>query len=154
VKRSYTGMLLSMLAVFASGIGVGALGYHSYTVKTVAATTTTQPPRRSPEEWRKAYVEELRQRLQLDAKQVGDLNTILDDTRSQFHSLKNRQKKEADELREQIRSDQRNKVTAMLKPEQRDDYVKFWEERDRKMKADMAAREQAAKAAQAGKAGN
>src|SRR4051812_25324084 len=39
VKRSSTGVLLSMLAVFGSGIGVGALGYHSYSVKTVSATT-------------------------------------------------------------------------------------------------------------------
>jgi len=151
VKRSSTSILLSTLAIFASGIGVGALGYHSYSVKTVSATTGSQQPRRSPEEWRKAYVEELRQRLQLDAKQVGGLNLILDDTRSQFHALKSRQKKEADQLRDQIRSDQRSKVTAMLKPDQRDEYAKFWEERDRKMKADQAAREQAAKA---GKAGN
>jgi len=151
VKRSSTGVLLSMLAVFGSGIGVGALGYHSYSVKTVSATTATQQPKRSPEEWRKAYVEELRQRLQLDSKQVGDLNSILDDTRTQFHALRTRQKKEADELRDQIRSEQRNKVTAMLKPVQRDEYTKFWEERERKMKADMAAREKAEKA---GKAGN
>jgi hypothetical protein len=156
VKRSQLGMLLSMFAVFASGICVGAFGYHSYTVKTVAATTGTQPPKRTPEEWRKIYVEELRSRLQLDGKQITDLNTILDDTRSQFHALKNRQKQEADQLREQIRSDQTNKVRAMLKPEQRDEYEKFRDERDRKMKADMAAREQAEKAAkaQAGKAGN
>jgi hypothetical protein len=151
VKRSSTSILLSTLAIFASGIGVGALGYHSYSVKTVSATTGSQQPRRSPEEWRKAYVEELRQRLQLDSKQVGDLNSILDDTRSQFHALKTRQKQEADQLRDQIRSDQRSKVTAMLKPGQRDEYTKFWEERDRKMKADQAAREQAAKS---GKAGN
>ena len=139
-----------MLAVFASGIGVGALGYHSYTVKAVAATSGTQQPKRSPEEWRKAYVEELRQRLQLNTTQIGDLNTILDETRSQFHALRTRQKQEADQLRDQIRADQRAKVTAMLKPEQRDEYAKFWEERDRKMKADQAAREQAAKAAKAG----
>jgi hypothetical protein len=137
-----------MLAVFASGIGVGALGYHSYTIRTVMAT-----PKRSPEEWRKMYVEDLRQRLQLDAKQVGDLNTILDETRTQFHALRSRQKTEADLLRDQIRMDQRNKVTAMLKPEQRDEYHKFWEERDRKMKAEMAAREQAEKK-KSGKAGN
>ena len=150
MKRSQLGMFLSMLAVFASGIGVGALGYHSYTVKTVAATTGSQQPKRTPEEWRKAYVEELRQRLQLDSKQVTNLNTILDDTRSQFHALKNRQKSEADQLRDQIRSDQREKVSAMLNADQRSEYAKFWEERERKMKADQAAREQAAKAAKAG----
>ena len=153
MKRSLVGMLLSMFAVFASGIGVGALGYHAYTVKTVTATTGSQQPRRSPEEWRRHYVEELRQRLHLDAKQVTDLNVILDDTRSQFHALKSRQKKEADQLREQIRTEQTNRVRAMLNPAQRDEYEKFREERERKMKADQAAREQAQKA-QAGKAGN
>jgi hypothetical protein len=151
-------MLLSMFAVFASGICVGAFGYHSYTVKTVVATTGTQQPKRSPDEWRRIYVEELRQRLRLDETQVKSLNTILDETRSQFHALKNRQKQEADQLREQIRADQTNKVRAMLLPPQKAEYEKFREERDRKMKADQAAREQAEKAqaakAQAGKAGN
>lgn len=146
-------MLMSLFAVFASGVGVGALGYHSYTVKTVAATTNAQPTRPSPDEWRRRYVEELRQRLQLDTTQVSDLNRILDETRSQFHALKSRQKKEADTLREQIRSEQTSKVRAMLKPTQLGEYEKFREERDRKMKAEQAARE-AARAAQSGKAGN
>jgi hypothetical protein len=146
-------MLLSMFAVFASGIGVGALGYHAYSVKTVAATTGGQEPRRSPEEWRKFYVEELSRRLQLDSAQVGSLNSILDDTRNQFHALKNRQKMEADQLRQQIRSDQTDRVRAMLNPAQVVEYEKFREERERKMKADQAAREQAAKA-QGSKAGN
>jgi len=154
VKRSYSGMLLSMLAVFASGIGVGALGHHLYTVKTVSATTSVQPPKRTPEEWRRIYVSEMQQRLQLDEKQLTGLNTILDDTRTQFHSLKDKQKKESD----QLRAEQTNKIRAMLSPPQRSEYEKFREERDRKMKAEQAAREQAAKEqaskAQAGKAGN
>lgn len=152
MKRSHTGMLLSMFAVFASGIGVGALGYHSYTIKTVVATTGAQQPQRTPDQWRKAYVDELQTRLQLDAKQVADLNGILDDSRSQLHALRDRQKKEADQAREQIRTDRTNRVRALLNPTQREEYEKFREERDRKMKAEQAARE-AAKA-QAGKAGN
>lgn len=153
MKRSNASLLLSMFAVFASGIGVGAFGYHSYTVTSVAATTGAQQPKRTPEQWRKIYVEELRTRLQLDDTQLSGLNTILDDTRSQFNALKNRQKQEADQLRQQIRSDQTDKVNAMLNPVQREEYARFREERDRKMKAEQAAREQAAKA-QTGKAGN
>ena len=42
VKRSQLGIILSLFAVFGSGIVVGAFGYHSYTTKTVSATA--QPP--------------------------------------------------------------------------------------------------------------
>jgi hypothetical protein len=149
VKRSYWGVVLSLVAVFASGIGVGALGYHSYTVKTVAATTLNQPPKLTPQEWRQQYIQELRTRLELQDTQVSGLNAILDETRSRVHELKDRHKHEVD----QMRADQQNKVRAMLDAKQLAEYEKFREERDRKMKAEQAAREQAEKA-RAGKAGN
>ena len=120
-------------------------------MKTVAATGTQQP--RRPDEWRRNYIEEMRTRLHLDAAQVVSLNAILDETRSEIHALKSRQKKESDQLREEIRAKQTNKVRAMLTPAQVPEYELFREERERKMKADLAAREQAAKA-QSGKAGN
>jgi len=146
VKRSYWGMVLSMIAVFASGIGVGALGYHSYTVKTVSATTGIQPVKRNPEEFRRMYVEELRSRLSLKESQVATLNAILDDTRNQFHALKGKQKQEADTLR----AAQQDKIRAMLEKPQVTEYEKFREERDQRMKAEQAAREKAAQA-QSGK---
>jgi hypothetical protein len=134
-----------MFAVFGSGIVLGAYAYHSYTVKTVTATVES-PARKSPDQWRREYVATLSKRLTLDEQQVGSLNAILDDTRSQFKQLKERHKSEAD----QLKMAQTNKVRAMLNPSQLSEYEKFREERDRKVKAELAAKEQATKAAKAG----
>jgi hypothetical protein len=134
-----------MFAVFGSGILVGAYAYHSYSVKTVKATVES-PARKSPEQWRREYVAMLSKRLTLDDKQVGSLNGILDDTRSQFKQLKERHKAEADHLK----GAQTDKIRAMLNPTQLAEYEKFREERERKMKAEQAAKDQAAKAAKAG----
>jgi hypothetical protein len=143
-------MVLSLVAVFASGIGVGALGYHSYTVRTVNATTTlNQPAKPTPQEWRRQYVQELSSRLQLKDDQISSLNTILDQTRSRVHELKGRHKQEMEDMR----ADQQNKIRSMLDAKQLTEYEKFRQERDLKMKAEQAAREQAEKARQ-GKAGN
>jgi hypothetical protein len=135
-----------MFAVFGSGIAVGAYAYHSYSLKTVKATAAEGPGRKSPEQWRREYVGLLSKRLTLDEKQVVSLNSILDDTRTQFKQLKERHKSEAD----QLKMTQTNKVRAMLNPVQLSEYERFREERDRKMKAELAAKEEAAKAAKAG----
>jgi hypothetical protein len=142
-------MVLSLVAVFASGIGVGALGYHSYSVRTVNATTLNQPAKPTPQEWRRQYVQELRTRLGLTDEQISGLNAVLDQTRSRVHELKGRHKTEM----EQMRADQQTKIRAMLDAKQLTEYEKFRQERDLKMKAEQAAREQAEKA-RAGKTGN
>ncbi|MBD0326722.1 MAG: hypothetical protein ICV68_09835 [Pyrinomonadaceae bacterium] len=134
-------IVLSMFAVFGSGILVGAYAYHSYSVKTVSATVES-PARKSPEQWRREYVGMLSKRLTLDEKQVGSLNAILDDTRNQFKQLKDRHKSEAD----QLKTTQTNKIRTMLNPTQLAEYEKVREERDRKLKAEQAAKEQSAKA--------
>ena len=63
MKRSQLSVILSMFAVFCSGIAVGAYGYHSYSAKTVVATGKRPL---TPEEWRKKYIEEVRTRVRLD----------------------------------------------------------------------------------------
>ena len=145
MRGSQLSVVLSMFAVFGSGIVVGAYAYHSYTVKTVKATVEA-PARKTPDQWRREYVAMLSKRLTLDEKQVGSLNAILDDTRSRFKELKDRHKSEADQLK-MVQSD---KVRAMLNSTQLAEYERIREERDRNVKAELAAKEQAAKAAKAG----
>jgi hypothetical protein len=140
VKRSQLGIILSLFAVFGSGIVVGAFGYHSYTAKTVSATTGPPAKKDSPEEWRRKYVSELKTRLNLDDSQLKQLNAILDDTRERFKVLKERQKQETDE----VRGNHTERVRAMLRPEQLSAYQLFRDERDRKIK-EQAAKEKAAK---------
>jgi hypothetical protein len=147
MKQGQISIVLSLLAVFASGMAVGAFGYHKYALKTVSATVKPQV-KSTPEEWRRKYVEEMRSRLQLDDNQVTRLHTILDDTKSRFIDLKQRSKQET----EQIKTEQSQAIRAMLSPSQAPEYDRFREERARKMK-ENAAREKAAKEA-AAKAGN
>ena len=111
---------------------------------------TGKPPLSDPEEWRKKYVEEVRTRVHLDDTQVVSLNSILDETKARFKSLKDRQKQEQKHETDRIRSEQNEKVRAMLKPEQRPEYDSFREERERRMK-EQAAKNEAAKKQQNGK---
>src|SRR5216683_935097 len=82
--------VLSTLAVFCSGVVLGALGYRLYS----APTVVTAPAKLSPEEWRKKFVGEMQTRLHLDANQTTQLNTILDETRKQFDDARQRGREE------------------------------------------------------------
>jgi hypothetical protein len=148
VKRSQINVILSLLAVFASGIVVGAFAYHSYSANTVSAIVVNQPAKKDPADWRRQYIEEISARLQLDPTQLGHLNGILDETKARFKILKERHKKETDE----IKAAQTEEIRAILTPTQRPEFEKFREERLNRMK-EIAAKEQAAKQ-QGTKAGN
>jgi uncharacterized membrane protein len=130
MKRSQLTVALSLLAVFCSGAVVGAFGHRLYAVRSVAADLRT-PPRPSPEDWRKQYVQELTTRLKLEQPQVAQLNTILDNTRDRFRLMKEKSKPEAD----QIRQDQRNSVRSMLNALQQSEYDRILQERDDKRRA-------------------
>jgi hypothetical protein len=139
VKRSHINIILSLLAVFGSGIAVGAFAYHSYTAKTVSARVDG-PVKRDPQEWRRQYLEEISSRLQLDPTQLGHLNGILDETRARFKGLKERHKKEIDD----VKAAQTEQIKSILTPDQKPEFDKFREERERRMR-EIAARQQAAK---------
>jgi hypothetical protein len=147
VKRSQVSIILSLFSVFGSGIVVGAFAYHSYSSKTVSARVEQPPVKSDPQEWRRKYIEEISTRLQLDPTQLGHLNGILDETRDRFKALKERHKKETDE----IKAAQTEEIRAILTPVQRPEYEKFRDEREKRMKA---ARELEAAKQQGTKAGN
>src|SRR4051812_25425313 len=128
MKRSTLIIALSMFAVFVSGIAVGGVGYRLYTVKSVAANTPAPP--RSPEEFRKRYIGELDSRLKLEPEQTQKLNTILDQTRSQYHAEKERSKAEM----KRIHDGQVEQVRAILTDSQKPIYEKFHQEREAQMK--------------------
>lgn len=128
MKRANLSVTLSMLAVFSSGILVGAIGHRLYAVRTVIADRDKPPGRPSPEEFRRRYVEEMKTRLQLDQTQLAQLNRILDDTREKFRAMKERQRPQAD----QIKEEQRSNIRAMLNASQRPEYEKMLEEREKR----------------------
>ena len=110
MKRSQLGVILSLFAVFGSGIVVGAFGYHSYTTKTVSATAA---PRQTRGVAKKVH-RRVAHSIHLDSSQLTQLNSILDETRERFKVLKEHQKQETDE----VRASHTEKVRAMLRPEQ------------------------------------
>ena len=125
MKRTQYTLILSLLLVFASGTVVGAFGLHLYEAKTVTATS-----RKSPDDFRRAYVEDLRTRLGLNVEQVVKLNTVLDQTRAQYKDVRDRMKPDMN----RIKSEQIEKVNSMLSPEQQQKYEVFRTEQSNKAK--------------------
>jgi succinate dehydrogenase flavin-adding protein (antitoxin of CptAB toxin-antitoxin module) len=123
VLKSKLSAGLYLALVFASGILVGGFSHQLY----VASKVVAGPPR-NPDEWRKRYVNELRDKVKLDDAQVQRLQAILDETRQRFHNLREQQKP----LGDAIQAEQINKIRAMLRPEQREAYEQVRAERERK----------------------
>jgi hypothetical protein len=113
-----------MLAVFVSGAVVGALGHRLYTVRTVDAA----PQRRSPAEFRRQYINDMRGRLQLDDAQAARLEEVLDRTRARFREFNEKHKPELTEIQET----QVHEIEGFLRPEQQTLYEQYRKERERK----------------------
>jgi len=95
----------------------------------VDAKALPQPPK-SPEDYRKKYLEEMKTRLQLQPEQSQKLNAILDQTRTLFKAEKERGKA----AMKTIHDGQVEQVKSILSDTQQAEYRKFQEERDAKMK--------------------
>jgi hypothetical protein len=132
MKRSRLSAALYLLLVFVSGVLVGGFGYRLYTMSSVRAGP---PERRSPEDYRKKYVSELRSRLKLDDDQVRQLEIIMDDTGQRFRELRERtepQVKAIEKEQKAIQEQHRDKVQAMLRPDQTAEYQKMLVEREKR----------------------
>jgi len=132
MKRSTLTVALSLLAVFASGIVVGVVGDRYFAQPQRAA----QRGPRSPDEYRRAYVEEMSKRLKLTPGQLNQLNQILDETREQFRQLREKQRPEVRALQEK----QTERINAILTPEQREEYARMRKEREEKRKREEKER--------------
>lgn len=132
MRRSNGVLTLSLLLVFASGIVVGVAGDRYLAGSRKAASSL----RRTPEDYRRIYVEEMNRRLKLTAEQVEQLNRILDETREQFRQLRERQRPEVKALQEA----QTAKINAILTPGQQEEYERMRKEREEKRKREEKAR--------------
>ena len=130
MSRTQTSLALALLLVFASGIAVGGFGYHLYTAKSVEAISA-----RSPEQLRKDYVSEMKQRLKMTDSQISQMNVVLDQTRLQFKEVRDRMKPDMN----RIKSEQIEKINSFLSPDQLKDYEKLRVERDLKAKQKASA---------------
>ncbi len=78
MPKSKVSAFLSVLLVFASGAAMGAVGYRLYVVKTVVSSV--QPPTKkkmSPDEMRKRIVSHLKEAVNLNDEQLGEVQKIL-----------------------------------------------------------------------------
>lgn len=126
MKRSNLTIALYLLLVFAGGVAVGGFGHRLYTVNTVSATTK----RKTPEEYRRAYMQEMKQRLRLTDSQAVEIEKVLDATRDRYREFRERTKPEVDK----IQADQTGGVRLILSDEQMQEYDKMRAERDAKRK--------------------
>jgi hypothetical protein len=111
--------------VFLSGALVGSLSYRLYAMNTVSASSGL--PKASPEEFRRHYIEGMRAKVNLDDKQIEQVNQILDETRAQFDQM--RAKMRADG--EAIQNQQVAKITTILSEDQKPNYAAFRAEREK-----------------------
>lgn len=126
MKRPQWQITLSLLAVFISGVLVGAFAFRLYTVRTIEAA-----PPSTPEAYRRRYVAEMKARLSLDDSQTVRLNQILDQTRARAAEVKRRYKPDMD----QIHAEQVQDIRTMLNVSQTAEYEKYLREREQDQKA-------------------
>jgi hypothetical protein len=107
----------------------GALG-DRYTLR--ARLHPENHPHQSAESFRKAMVEDLTKRLNLDSQQVARLQQILDDSRKEFQDFRERHKDEMKSMHDR----QHVRIMALLRPDQRVIYDKIEAERQARMERD------------------
>jgi len=125
MPKSKLSAVMYLGLVFLSGALVGSLSYRLYAMNTVIAGSGA--PKASPEEFRRHYIEGMRAKVNLDEKQIEQVNQILDETRAQFDQM--RAKMRADG--EAIQNQQVSKITAILSEDQKPNYAAFRAEREK-----------------------
>jgi hypothetical protein len=131
MKRSSFSTWIYLLLVFASGAALGVFSDHLYTTKTVLAKSVAT--KNDPNEYKRKYIDEMRTRLKLDAKQVESLGQILDDARNQMRDLHEKYKPEMTS----IHNAQVGRVKGILTDAQLADYQKMLDEREAKRAAEQ-----------------
>ena len=126
MKRSNLTIAMYVLLVFSGGVAVGGFGHRLYTVKTVSATSK----RKTPEDYRRAYMAEMKQRLNLTDAQAVNVEKTLDATRDRYREFRERTRPEMDK----IQSDQTSTIRSILSEEQMREYDKMRAEREAKRK--------------------
>ena len=116
--------VLCLAGVFAAGALFGVVAHSIYSQRAASAA-----PSSAPKDVRARYLTRLEGRLSLSAAQREQVSGILDESGERFRSLRDRIEPEF----ESIRHIQRQKIMALLSPEQQAEYQKVIEEQRRRM---------------------
>ena len=122
MRRTTLTTALYLALVFLSGAVVGAFALRLYTLKSGSASNP-----KTPEEYRRQYVAEMRTRLKLTEQQVSQLVPILDETRGRYHELKEKNRPAL----KVIQDDQVAKIRSILNGDQIAEYEKLRVEREK-----------------------
>jgi hypothetical protein len=130
VKRWSLPIALYLFVVFVSGAVVGALGYRTYNPPTASSNA------KSPEEWRRQYLSELRTRVGMTEDQLRKVEGMLDETRTRFRDAREKHNDAVKQIGDQYRT----MVRSILTPEQLPKYEQFRVEREQRMKQQQPKR--------------
>jgi len=113
-----------VIVVFLLGALLGGVGNHVWGDRVWGKQTSPAHPTRDQ------LVSSLTHELQLDAGQQQQLGVIIDDTRAQIHAVY----APADAQRETLRQGGRNRIRAILTPEQKPKFEAFMQNLDEQRK--------------------
>lgn len=124
MPRSRLTIALYLVLVFASGILVGIESDRLY------ATTSTARANNSPQsmsEFRKRYLDGMRNQVGASGEQIVEINNILEDTKRKVEQLTATEKP----LHDKIQQEHIDQIKALLTPEQRARYEDWRAARER-----------------------
>ncbi len=127
MRRSRLTVALYLALVFVSGVLLGGLGLRFYATQSVRASRPPLPP----DQARRQYVEEMRNRLKLRQDQFQQLTEILSTTHERFRALRKKWAPEVKSIQEQ----QVTAIRAILDDGQKSEYEKMRRERDQRQGA-------------------
>jgi Spy/CpxP family protein refolding chaperone len=117
---------LLVVVVFVLGVLLGGVADHLFGARVIGSLT---PPRT-----RDQLIGQLTSQLSLTPDQQKQLTSIVDDTRTQWHALY----APLDAQHEQIRQQGRDRIRAILTPEQKPKFEDFMQRLDEQRKRDQS----------------
>ncbi len=136
--KSRLSAVLSLILVFASGALLGALSHRAYTMRMTSSAANPAPRRGNPGDWRKHVVPVMCDRLKLDDAQKAQLNKILDDVDAEFAQTRSKWNAE----NRAIGDGMVERITAMLRPDQKELYSQWRAEREERRRRMAAGQKQ------------
>ena len=123
MRRTTLTTSLYLALLFLGGVAVGVFGHRLYTLNSVNASVDP----RNPEEFRRRYVAEMRNRLKLTDGQVARLGPILDETRKRHQELVDKHRPEF----KAIHDEQVRKIRGILSEAQQAEYSRMLDDREK-----------------------
>jgi hypothetical protein len=139
MPKSKLSAFLSLLLVFLSGVTVGGFAYRLYMVKTVLSSKEgPRPRRRTPEEFLRQRLAEMRDKVKVDDQQLEQIKLIYDQTSQKYDDMHQKMSAEG----QVINADQVAKIKAILRPDQIPIYDQLRAEHEAAHKREVQQRQQ------------